>query len=854
MTELPPSPSGLKKVRFHRSLSLQRKFLLGIGVIFLAFSLVIALVLYTLEKSHLEKAANEKTEMVLAAEEATRSYIQDVLRPKMYQVMGQDAFLLEGMSTSYVSRAVMDRLKMSLPEYQIRRVALNARNPNSEPRSFEVKLIKYFAAHPGLDSWHGIIKVDGQSNFVHARPVCFSQECMHCHGNAADAPPTLLKLYGRTRGFGHKPGEIAGVTAVSLPVDIALAKIKQRAAALFGFSILGLSLLFIGVYIFFNRVVIHSLRDLLEVFRHGLRDERELELWTAAKAKDEIGELTATAQVMVGHLHDARQQLEEYAGNLEDKVRQRTKALEKSRQQLQEKITARNQELQVLNTIAELITRTVNLTDILPRVLHQTLKLIPAQGAAVYLLRDNPTRLELQYQENADRLLTGMPIDPQEDQDFQEENAADLPTSLLQALGGRMSFFVCAEAKGQNCLNVPLICRHKVLGVMTFVQVNFHEISPETQELLNSVGQQIGITIESLQNVEKLVRSKDLLQSVFDGTTDIMVLLDRDLRIKMVNQAYLRHYRVTLAEVLDQPWGSTSPEGHCPCSPGSLEMVFSSKVPMTEEVQSSTGEIFRVHYYPIIDDRGEAVSIVRNARDITAEKRVEQRIQNAERLASLGQLAGGLAHEINNPLGVILCYADLLKSQLADFPQGFKDVAVIEKHADNCQRIVADLLEFARGQETARHPTALNASIEEVVRMVDPQFRRQRCAIGLDLAPDLPLINIDVNKMKQVYLNLLMNARQAINGRGTVRIQTCYLKDSGQVRLIFQDNGSGIPPGIIDRIFDPFFSTKKTGEGTGLGLSVTYGIIKEHGGEIQAESEPGQWTRFTIELPVEEPR
>ncbi len=353
---------------------------------------------------------------------------------------------------------------------------------------------------------------------------------------------------------------------------------------------------------------------------------------------------------------------------------------------------------------------------------------------------------------------------------------------------------------------------------------------------------------------KNLVHSKDLLQSVFDGITDIMVLLDRDLHIKMVNQAYLRHYGVTLAEILDRPWGSPPAAGHCPYSPESLERVFTSKTPMTEELQSSAGEIFRVRYYPIIDERGEVVSIVRNAKDITIEKRVEQRIQHAERLASLGQLAGGLAHEINNPLGVILCYVDLLKSQLADFPQGFKDVAIIEKHAVNCQRIVADLLEFARGQETARQPTALNATIEEVVRMVDPQFRRQRCDIELDLASDLPLVNIDVNKMKQVYLNLLMNSRQAINGRGTIRIQTRYLKDSGQVRLIFEDNGSGIPPGLIDRIFDPFFSTKKTGEGTGLGLSVSYGIIKEHGGDIQVESEPGQWTRFIIELPVEEPR
>jgi two-component system NtrC family sensor kinase len=554
----------------------------------------------------------------------------------------------------------------------------------------------------------------------------------------------------------------------------------------------------------------------------------------------------------VSHLYDTRQQLAEYTENLEVKVSQRTEALEASQRQLQEKIAARNRELHTLNTIAELTTRAVYLPDILPQLLHQTLKLIPARGAALYLLRDNPNRLELQYQENADCLLSGLRVDSGQFRTLPEEEVTDLPSSLMQAVSGRMSFFACEEE--QNCLNVPLVCRRKVLGVLTFVQVDFNEITPERQELLNSVGQQIGITIESLQNMEQLVHSKDLLQSVFDGITDIMVLLDRDLRIQMVNQAYLEHYGVTLEEVLGQPCSSPYTNGHCPFLHCSLETVFKEKKPMTEEVQSGKGEIFLVHYYPIIDERGEVVSIVRNAKDITAEKRVEQRIQHAEKLASLGQLAGGIAHEINNPLGVILCYADLLKSQLADFPQGFKDVAVIEKHALNCQRIVADLLEFARGHETARRPTALNDSIEEVVRMVEPQFRRQRCIIELDLSAGLPMVKIDVNKMKQVYLNLLMNSRQAINGRGLIRIKTRYRQDAGQVRITFWDNGVGISPEIIDRIFDPFFSTKKTGEGTGLGLSVSYGIVKEHGGDIHADSEPGKWTRFTIDLPVEEPR
>jgi two-component system, NtrC family, sensor kinase len=852
MAVLPTTPPGPNKARPHRSLSLQRKFLLGVGIIFLGFCLIIALFFYVREKSLLEEAAHEKAEMVMAAATATRSYVQEVLRPKMYEALGQDAFLLEAMSSSYVSRAVMDRLKETTPEYEIRRVALHARNPASDPKPFEVKLINFFAAQPHLQSWQGIVQIAGQSCFVHSRPVYFTPDCMHCHGRPEEAPPDLIKLYGRERGFGYAPGDIAGVTAVSIPVDLALAKIKERAISVFGLSFFGLSLLYVGIFFFFNRVVIHSLRDLLDIFRHGLRDEKELALLTEAKAKDEIGELTAAAQVMAGHLHDTRQQLADYAENLEGMVSQRTEALEASQRQLQEKIAARNQELHTLNTIAELITRAVNLTDILPRVLLQTLKLIPARGAALYLLRDNPTRLELRYQENAPRLPACLSVDPGHLQEAQAEDVPDLPASLLQAAGGRMSFFACAGE--QSCLNVPLVCRRKVLGVLTFVQVDFKELTPERQELLLSVGQQIGITIESLHNVEQLVHSKDLLQSVFDGITDMMALLDRDLRIKMVNQAYLRHHGVALEEILDRPCAPPTADHHCPFSRGSLETVFQTRRPMTEEVQSGAGGIFLVHYYPIVDDRGDVVSIVHYAKDITAEKRVEQRIQHAEKLASLGQLAGGIAHEINNPLGVILCYADLLKGQLAGSSQVLKDVTTIEKHAINCQRIVADLLEFARSQETARQFTDLNPTIAEVVRMVEHQFRRQHCDLKLDLEPGLPLVKIDANKMKQVYLNLVMNARQAMSGRGLIRITTRHLPEAGKVQIIFADNGAGIAPEIIDRIFDPFFSTKKTGEGTGLGLSVSYGIVKDHGGDIQVESEPGQGTRFTIELPVEAPR
>ncbi len=123
--------------------------------------------------------------------------------------------------------------------------------------------------------------------------------------------------------------------------------------------------------------------------------------------------------------------------------------------------------------------------------------------------------------------------------------------------------------------------------------------------------------------------------------------------------------------------------------------------------------------------------------------------------------------------------------------------------------------------------------------------------IEVDLDPELPQMEMDTNKIKQVFMNLLMNARQAMDGRdGKMHISTCYSEQESVARVIFWDNGKGIPEYMQDKIFDPFFSTKRTGEGTGLGLSVSYGIVREHGGEISVESRPGEWTRFVIELPV----
>ena len=319
----------------------------------------------------------------------------------------------------------------------------------------------------------------------------------------------------------------------------------------------------------------------------------------------------------------------------------------------------------------------------------------------------------------------------------------------------------------------------------------------------------------------------------------MVVLLDRDMKINMVNKAHLDYFDLTEKDVLDRDCRKESVCRTCPFSRCDMERVLETGQPFSEEVVADDGQIFRVYYYPILDDRGDVFRIVRFAKNVTGEKEVERRIQQTEKLASMGQLSAGVAHEINNPLGVILCHTDLLKSQLAEFPQGLADVTTIEKHAGNCQRIVADLLKFARGQSAERRPVHLNPGLEEVVRMLQSQFKKQRCAMEMHLDGNLPPIPLDVDKMKQVYLNLLMNARHALDKKGLIRIFTRRSEDGRAVEIEFLDNGSGIAPEIKDKIFDPFFSTKKTGEGTGLGLSVSYGIIQDHGGGIRVGKRAG---------------
>ena len=229
----------------------------------------------------------------------------------------------------------------------------------------------------------------------------------------------------------------------------------------------------------------------------------------------------------------------------------------------------------------------------------------------------------------------------------------------------------------------------------------------------------------------------------------------------------------------------------------------------------------------------------------------QQELLHKEKLASMGQLAAGVAHEINNPLGTILLFSDVMYKEAPEDDPQRDDLKMIINETTRCKNIVADLLNFARQQEVLAQETDLHVLLEQVIERVNPLPAFAGVEIVRQFSSDLPTIQADPAQLQQVFVNLLNNAAEAMKEGGTITLATRPL--NGQVEIKVSDTGCGIPEENLGKLFTPFFTTKALGKGTGLGLSIVYGIIKMHRGQISVQSQVGQGTTFTVSLPVRLP-
>jgi len=262
--------------------------------------------------------------------------------------------------------------------------------------------------------------------------------------------------------------------------------------------------------------------------------------------------------------------------------------------------------------------------------------------------------------------------------------------------------------------------------------------------------------------------------------------------------------------------------------------------------------IANVAIAPLVTKRFNVIGRIIIIDDITERIGLESQLSQAEKMSSIGLLAAGVAHEVNTPLAVISSYAQMLAKQVSGDEKKSALLDKITRQTFRASEIVNNLLNFSRTSGTEFAQIDVNKIIVDTLALLEHQFKTGRVRVQDDLAADLPPIHGNPGKLQQVFLNLLLNAKDAMPDGGTLKVST---KNGPGVHVTVADSGSGIAPEHIARIYDPFFTTKTSngsGErrGTGLGLSVTYGIIQEHAGKIRVESQPGAGTQFHLDFPV----
>lgn len=367
---------------------------------------------------------------------------------------------------------------------------------------------------------------------------------------------------------------------------------------------------------------------------------------------------------------------------------------------------------------------------------------------------------------------------------------------------------------------------------------------------------------------ESLGRQKQLLKTILDVTPDLVSLQDENLTYLAVNKAFCRHLSREEHEIL----GSTDFDVFNPEQADQNyhedKQVLLTRQPLSKEIMTRGGKGKKWHHVvkvPVIEN-DRIIGLLSTARDITVVKQYQEKLIHSQKMEDLGRLAGGVAHEINTPLSIILGYAQLLLKDIPSDEPVAQDVAIIEKQAQACRKIVADLLSFSRNTEKAQTQIHINQSIREVIDLVEHIFRQNRITIIKELDDQIPPVSGDKERLKQVWINLFNNAADAIGTDGCILVKTKLCAHRRRLVISVADTGSGIAEEDLDKIFEPFFTTKPVDKGTGLGLSVTFGIIKDHGGRISAlspvpgeymdiypacEGEPGPGTVFFVELPLE---
>jgi two-component system, NtrC family, sensor kinase len=360
---------------------------------------------------------------------------------------------------------------------------------------------------------------------------------------------------------------------------------------------------------------------------------------------------------------------------------------------------------------------------------------------------------------------------------------------------------------------------------------------------------------ELLSLEQQLLNSRNTLRTLFDNIPESFYIIDKDYHLIAINQSRADRADGRPQELVGQMCYSGLYHLYAACPGCLVSKTFTSKKPQLRKVhylqKDRSSQEWEIHAYPVPDEDGRSDQVILLEENITEKRRLEAELIQSEKLAAVGQLAAGVAHEINNPLTSIIANAQMLVDDLPDDQVEMKQSArLIEMAGLKATQVVRNLLGSVRKEEFNFIPLDLNESIQSALMLLSHEFLSNEITIRFDRGKDMPQITASENYLQSIWVNLIMNAIEAIETKpGEISITTKF--DGKNFLVKIHDSGVGIPNEYIGQIFEPFFTTKHDQRGTGLGLSLVRRVVEVHNGQIMVESEEGKGATFTIVLPKE---
>ncbi|MDH4069508.1 MAG: response regulator [Ignavibacteria bacterium] len=521
-------------------------------------------------------------------------------------------------------------------------------------------------------------------------------------------------------------------------------------------------------------------------------------------------------------------------------------------------LDTQRRQLLALNTIADAVNQLGDINKVLNTSLEKVTELLGCRLGWIYILEGNKLVLKCSRGTTHDFLRM-----------VESRNLTTWlhqPKVMREKLSTRTGLIPDRLKKEgvQYWVSVPLAAKDTVAGVLIVAGNDYGMLNYAEADLMESFGKQISVALNNARLFDLLRDSEQQYHDLFENAPDSYLTIDRNHVVVACNMTMTAMVGLPKEEIIGRPFEVLFTEEQVPFLQQTIEDMFETG----EGLSDVEGQIMTPEQDPVFvnlnvsfakDDDGTIVNARVIARDITQKKKMEQTLLHAQKIDSIGQLAGGVAHDFNNILASVLGAASIMRRRLTEESNLYKYVQIIEVAARRGSSLTRQLLTFARKTETSDELVDVNSVVRETILMFERSVPKN-ITIATNLSEQPATVRGDSGQIQQALLNLFLNAKDAMPDGGSLTIQSSIVmvdarvtdtfaavKPGTFVRMQVSDTGIGIDTSIKTRVFEPFFTTKNAG--TGLGLSVLYGVVQNHGGFVEVESEPGRGTTFSIHVP-----